>query len=65
MRKRKCIALRICTGYSKVGHSPLFLYYELLAMRFVFTDFQPITQRYKQRTACKASLQSIQPLRKI
>jgi len=36
-------ALRVCTGYSKVGHSPLFLYYELLlevkTKKKVFTSF--------------------------
>ena len=27
---RKYFAIRICTGYYRVGHSPLYLYYELL-----------------------------------
>ena len=31
----------------------------------VFTDFQPITQRYKQKIGWKAALQSIQPLQKM
>ena len=37
----------------------------LLAITLSIHSFQPIAQCYKQRTAQKASLQSIQPLCKI
>ena len=34
----KYFAIRVCTGYGKVGHSPLLLYYELLLALITYIE---------------------------
>ena len=34
----KYFAIRVCTAYYRVGHSPLLLYYELLVILFSYKD---------------------------
>ena len=36
---RKYFAIRVCTGYYRVGHSPLLLYYELLIIPTSYSVF--------------------------
>ena len=39
---RKYFAIRVCTGYYRVGHSPLFLYYELLILTLIYKSFKKV-----------------------